>query len=109
LDWSGTSPIPTTGNTNLSPLWIRGGNKSFNKTVTSTFAIQSDWLLQEEVNYLAGIAESPSVWAYIGEEETPYTVEINNFAYTYQNVKQRKLVQASFDMTWTKTQQKQNM
>lgn len=107
LNWSATTPVATSGDT--SGNWNRGGNKSFNKNVSQTFSIQSDWLLQDDVDLLAGIAESPQVWIYIGNTATPYTVNVSNVEYTYKNVEQTKLVQASFDVTYTKVQQKQNM
>jgi len=37
------------------------------------------------------------------------TIQITNVDYTYANVKQRKLVQATMDCVVTKTQTKQNM
>ena len=80
-----------------------------NKVVTNNFAIQTDYLLQDEVDYLGAISESPSVWAYIGDDPTPYTVTVNTISYNYKLVKQVKLVQAIYDLTYTKTQQKQNL
>jgi hypothetical protein len=107
LNWSAALPVSTTGNKTQN--WIRGGNKSYNKMVTQTYSIQSDWLLQDDVDLLAGIAESPQVWIYIGDTTTPYTVNVSNATYTYKNVEQTKMVQASYDLTYTKVQQKQNM
>jgi hypothetical protein len=107
LNWSSALPVATSGNKTEN--WIRGGNKSFNKNVTQTFSVQTDWLLQDDVDLLAGIAESPQVWIYIGTDITPYTVNVSNVNYTYKNVEQTKLVQASYDLTYTKVQQKQNM
>lgn len=107
LNWSSALPVATTGNQTEN--WLRGGNKSFNKNVTQTFSVQTDWLLQDDVDLLAGIAESPQVWIYIGTDITPYTVNVSNVNYTYKNVEQTKLVQASYDLTYTKVQQKQNM
>lgn len=107
LNWSSTVPVSTGADSFGN--WIRGGNKSYNKNVTQTYTIQSDWLLQDDVDLLAGIPESPQVWIYIGNTSTPYTVNVSNLTYTYKNVEQTKLVQASFDVTYTKVQQKQNM
>ena len=107
LNWSATTPTATSGDQTEN--WLRGGNKSFNKNVTETYSVQTDWLLQDDVDLLAGIAESPQVWIYIGNTPTPYTVNVSNVDYTYKNVDQQKLVQASYDLTYTKVQQKQNM
>lgn len=109
LNWNGTVPVvvdKVAGNNSMN--WMRGGSKTFNKVVNRTFTIQSDWLTQEYVDFLGAVPESPSVWAYIGTEATPYTVTIDKADYTYKNVKQTKLVQATFVCKMTKTQPKQN-
>ena len=109
LNWNGTVPVVVDKvATNNSLNWMRGGSKSFNKIVNRTFTIQSDWLTQDKVNFLGAVPESPSVWAYIGDVATPYTIIIDKADYTYKNVKQTKLVQATFVCKMTKTQPKQN-
>jgi hypothetical protein len=108
LNWNSTVPVVTNKNGNTSLNWMRGGAKSFNKVVNRTFTIQSDWLTQDKVNFLGQVPESPSVWAYIGDVATPYTIIIDKADYTYKNVKQTKLVQATFVCKMTKTQPKQN-
>jgi hypothetical protein len=107
LDWSGTLPVATSGNKTAN--WLRGGNKVFNKTITTEFTAQSDWLTQPEVEFLSGIPESPSVWVYIGDDDIPYTIEVTDTNYTYKNVKQTKMVQATFKCRLTKIQIKQNL
>jgi hypothetical protein len=107
LNWSATKPVATTGDKTEN--WLRGGNKSYNKITTEVYSIQSDWLLQNDVDLLAGLAQSPQVWAYIGDTPDPVTVNISNPTYTYKNVEQTKLVQVSFDLQYTKVQQRQNM
>ena len=109
LDWSSVRPVQMTSETNTNENWQRGGNKSYNKVVTETFLIESNWLDQTKVDFLGAIAESPSVWAYIGSNKIPYTAKVNNASYSYKLVKQEKLVQASFELTITKVQQKQNL
>lgn len=110
LNWNAYTPVVTTGNpnTNTAPNWQRGGGKSFNKVTGRRFSIQSDWLTQQYVDYLAGIAQSPSVWAYVGDEPIPYTVVVTNTEYTYKTVKQTKMVQVTFDCQLTKVQPRQN-
>ena len=108
LDWNSLTPVVTNKTANTSPNWMRGGSKSFNKVVNRTFTIQSDWLTQEYVDYLGAVPESPSVWAYIGTAATPYTVIVDKAEYTYKNIKQVKMVQATFVCKMTKTQPKQN-
>jgi hypothetical protein len=109
LNWTGTYPGAMDGSADQTGNWILGGSKSFNKVVTSNFSIQTNWLTQEYVDFLGAIPESPSVWAYIGDNPTPYTLSVTNLEYTYKLVKQTKLVQVTIDCTITKTQQKQNL
>ena len=109
LDWSSVRPVQLTSDTHTNENWQRGGNKSYNKVVTETFLIESNWLDQTKVDFLGAITESPSVWAYIGSNKIPYTAKVNNASYSYKLVKQEKLVQASFELTITKVQQKQNL
>ena len=109
LNWSGFTPVSTDQDTNTYQNWLRGGAKSFNKVVSRKFKIESNWITQDILDYLGAIPESPSVWAYIGDEATPYTITVDNVNYTYKNIKQVKLAQATFECTITKTQQKQNI
>jgi hypothetical protein len=109
IDWSSTTPVAIDGSADTTGNWLYGGNKSFNRVVSRKFSIQSNWLLQDAIDFLGAVSESPSVWAYIGDNPIPYTVTVDNADYTYKNVKQTKLIQASFNCTITKTQQKQNL
>ena len=109
LRWSATTPVVLDTEPNTESNWQRGGNKSFNKTIVTTMEIQSDWLLQEQVDFLGGIPESPSVWAYISDDPTPITVSVRNLEYKYKNVRQNKLVQVALTLTETKLQTKQNL
>jgi hypothetical protein len=103
-------PYSSDADTNRVDHWIRGGAKSFGKTVTTRFVLQSDWVLQDFVDALGGIPESPSVWAYIGSTSTqPVTINVTNIDYTYSNVKQQKLVQVTLECEITKVQPKQSM
>jgi len=111
IKWnSTTSPYSLDSATVKIDQWLRGGKKSFGKTVTNSFTIQTDWILQETVDALGAIPESPSVWAYIGlNATTPVTIEITSVDYVYSNVKQQKLVQVTMECEITKVQPKQNM
>ena len=109
LDYTALKPVKEIDDDPNYQNWLRGGNKSFNKTVTQTYRIESDWVTQEDVDFLGAIPESPSVWGYIDGATNPVTVKVNNLDYTYKFVKQEKLVQASFDLTFTKVQQKQTV
>ena len=109
LNWSGTTPVALDTDANTTGNWLRGGDKAFNQVVTTTAEIQTDWLTQEQVDFLGDIPASPQVWAYIGKDKTPYTVKLTTPDYTYKTIKQVKMAQATFQMTYTKTQQKQNL
>ncbi len=109
MDYSALKPVKEIADSINYQNWLRGGNKSYNKNVTQTYRIESDWVTQDEVDFLGGVPESPSVWAYIDGATNPVTVKVNNLDYTYKFVKQEKLVQASFDLTFTKIQQKQTV
>ena len=126
LNWGSTTPMPASDDPILgdaTALWNKGGDKSFNKNLKTTYVIESDWLSQEEIDALAGIAESPSTWIYVNSKwidssawvgfdtnnTLPILVNVNNVKYTYKNVKQQKLVQASFELTFNKTTPKQNL
>jgi hypothetical protein len=109
MNWDGFLPVVIDNNLDTSANWRRGGNKSFNKVVKRRFTIMSDWLLQDRVDFLSGIPQSPSVWAYIGDDPIPVTITITNTDYTESFVKQKKLVQVTFNCEVTKYQQKQNI
>lgn len=111
LNYNDYYPVVTTGNqpsANSAPNWQRGGTKLFNKIVDRKIQIQSNWLTQEWVDYLGGVPESPSIWAYVGDDPTPYTAKITSVDYTYKNIKQTKLVQATFSLDLSKPQPRQN-
>lgn len=109
LDWTSTIPVKLDGSADTSQNWIRGGNKQFNKVVNTVFQAETDFVLQEEVDFLGGIYESSSVWIYVGTDPTPYTVDVLSIDYAYRTVKQEKLVQAVIELAYTKVQPKQNM
>lgn len=107
LNWSGSTPVVMSGSTTAN--YLRGGDKIFNKNITTEFVAQTDWLVQSEIDFLGGIADSPSVWCYIGDDDIPYTVVVTDTSYTYKNIKQNKLVQATYKCRLTKIQNRQNI
>lgn len=110
LDWSALKPVVIEqGGANTAPNYMRGGAKSFNKTVTQTLEIQTDFLTQQQVDYLGYISQSPDVLAYIGDTEIPLTCKLITVDYTYRLVKQVKLTQAIYTLQYTKVQPKQNL
>ena len=114
--WNKNIPVPALNSTApIYNLGIQGGTKSFNKDVSTTRKIQSDWLTQDQIGLLEGLQKSPQVMAYLHDpnnslsDNYPYTVMVMNSTYTTKNVRQVKLVQASFDLKYVITQKIQNM
>jgi len=116
--YSLTTPVRTGNDKTYN--WNTGGTKSFNRNTEITMKIESDWVTQEELDYLGALPESPDVIAYVGDtvegavpgqaaQEVPYTVQITNLKYDYKLIKQVKLTQVSFDMTYTKLNKKQDI
>ena len=109
MNWDGSLPVVIDPLLDTSDNWRRGGNKSFNKVVKRRFTIMSDYLDQEKIDFLSYIPESSSVWAYIGDDPIPVTIKVSNPDYTKSFVKQKKLVQVTFNCDVTKYQNKQSI
>lgn len=116
MDWSISRPVPALNDSVIiRNLGVRGGNKSLNKVVTTTRKIQTDWLTQDQVNQLEGLQKSVQVLAYIHEPGSTlsdyyaYTCQVSNAAYTTKNIRQQKLVQVTFDLTYVMSQNMQNL
>lgn len=107
VNWDGQYPYSST----ISGDWfLSGGPKTFNKSVTTRFVLQTDWLLQEEIDFLGQIPESSQTWAYIGTgTNMPVSIQVTNLEYTYSNIKQQKLVQVTLECEHSKIQPKQNL
>lgn len=125
ITWNSTQPYYYgTGNPFDINKNNKGGTKVYNKTTTVKYRMESDWVTQEELDFLGGIAESPLVYAWTNlngkarstdvESQYGYTwfpeeCTVDNLTYSYKNVKQQKLVQASFDITINKINKKQDI
>lgn len=116
MDWSLSRPVPALNDSLIiRNLGVRGGNKALNKVVTTTRKIQTDWLTQEQVNLLEGLQKSVQVLAYIHDDNNTlsdyyaYTCQVSNAAYTTKNIRQQKLVQVTFDLTYVMSQNMQNL
>lgn len=116
MNWSSSTPVPMLGNAGvIKNLGVKGGDKAYNKSATTTYSIQSDWLTQDQIELLEGLQKSPQVLAYIHDELNvisdyyAYTATVSNTSYSVKNVKQVKLVQATFNLTITMSQKMQNV
>jgi hypothetical protein len=116
MDWSSARPVPQLNDSPIiRNLGVKGGNKALNKVVTTTRKIQTDWLTQEQVNLLEGLQKSVQVLAYIHDPNNSlsdyyaYTCQVSNASYTTKNVRQQKLVQMTFDLTYSMGQNMQNL
>jgi hypothetical protein len=89
--------------------------KPFNKTVDTVYKIETDWLTQDQVALLEGLQKSPQVVAYIHDDINTlsdyygYTAMVSNASYTIKNIRQQKMVQATFDLKLVSTQKIQNL
>ena len=107
VNWDGQYAYPLTQN---GDWWLRGGPKTFNKVVKTSYVLQTDWLSQAEVDFLGQIPESSQVWAYVGQNvDQPESIKITNVEYTYSTVAQQKLVQVTLECEYSKPQPKQNL
>ena len=88
----------------INKLGMTGGAKPYNKQAMRSYAIESDWLTQDQVDLLEGLIKSPQVLAYIHDEDNdlsdvyPYVANITNKSYITKNVRQTKLVQGKFTL-----------
>lgn len=104
LNYSGATPVPT-GQLYSAPYgntMVKGGAKPYAKQAETMYAIQSDWLTQDQIDVLEGLVKSPQVLAYIKDannllaDDIPYNCTVTNSSYTTKNVRQTKLVQGTF-------------
>jgi hypothetical protein len=109
LNYSGATPVPS-GQPYASPYGntsVKGGNKPYAKQSETMYSIQTDWLLQDQVDVLEGLVKSPQVLAYIKDannllaDDIPYNCIITNTNYTTKNVRQTKMVQGTFTVKLT--------
>jgi hypothetical protein len=66
--------------------------------VNTRWTITSDFLTQEQVDFLKGIVESSQTWVYISDDDWPYTCKVSEGSYTVKTIKQVKLFTATFNM-----------
>ncbi|MFZ9876126.1 MAG: hypothetical protein ACO3EY_03605 [Candidatus Nanopelagicales bacterium] len=107
IDWSSTTPVVLSGDTTQN--WLRGGVHQYNKAVKRKWTITSDFLTQEQVEFLKGIVMSPQTWVYIGQEDFPYTCTVTEQSYTVKTIKQVKLFTANFNLEFSTEQSMQNI
>jgi hypothetical protein len=107
IDWSSTTPVVLSDDTTQN--WLRGGVKQYNKAVNKKWTITSDFLTQEQVEFLKGIVMSPQTWVYIGQEDFPYTCTVTEQSYTVKTIKQIKLFTANFNLEFSTQQSMQNI
>lgn len=107
IDWSATTPVVLSNDTTQN--WLKGGVRSYNKVVKRKWTITSDFLTQEQVEFLKGIVMSPQTWVYIGQEDWPYTCKVSEESYTVATIKQVKLFTANFTLEFSTEQSMQNI
>jgi hypothetical protein len=83
--------------------------RQYNRAITTKWQITSDFLTQEEVEFLKGIVKSPQTWVYIGQEDFPFTCKVSEPSYTVKTIKQVKLYTANFTLEFSTEQSMQNI
>lgn len=119
INWSTSAPFITSSSDLHDP--YAGADKSYNKTATFFYTIQSDWLVQEEVDILEGLLKSPRVLGTLTPTNTSvispdlillskqsFSCNIVDKSYSTKLVKAQKLVQATFKIRIPITQNIQN-
>ena len=107
VDWSGTTPVVLSNDTTHN--WLKGGIRQYNRAVKTMWQITSDFLTQEQVEFLKGIVKSSQTWVYIGQEDFPYTCKVSEPSYTVKTIKQVKLYTANFTLEFSTEQSMQNI
>jgi hypothetical protein len=116
VNWSAYLPVPQLNSTYppFKTLPIQGGDKVYNKTVTTKWTVQTDWLTQDQVDLLLGCQKSPQILAYIHDpanaisDAFPYSVTIADKSFTTKLVKQNKLTTVTFTLEVNMPQALQN-
>jgi len=100
VDWSSATPVQLSDNPSgdTTQNWLRGGIRQYDKMVNTRWTITSDFLTQEQVDFLKGIVESSQTWVYISDDDWPYTCKVSEGSYTVKTIKQVKLFTATFNM-----------
>ena len=110
MNWSGTTPVRlTTPVQDTTDNWLRGGTRSYNKSVNTTYTITTDWLTQDEVELIKNAVKSPQVWGYIGQEDFPYTAKIKETNYVVKTIKQVKMYTVTFNVEFSTEQTMQTI
>ena len=107
VDFSGTTPVVLSNDTTQN--WLKGGTRQYNRSIKTKWQITSDFLTQEDVEFLKGIVKSSQTWVYIGEEDFPFTCRVSEQSYTVKTIKQVKLFTANFVLEFSTEQTMQNI
>ncbi len=106
VDWSATTPVVLSNDTTQN--WLKGGVRQYNKSVRRKWTITSDFLTQDQVEFLKGVVMSSQNWVYIGQDDFPYTCKVSEQSYTVKTIKQIKLYTANFTLELSTEQSMQN-
>jgi hypothetical protein len=108
MNWSGVTPVVlTTPVQDTTNNWLKGGIRSYNKSVNTTYTITTDWLTQDEVELIKNSVQSPQIWGYIGQEDFPYTAKIKETNYIVKTIKQVKMYTVTFNVEFSTEQSMQ--
>ena len=116
MNWSGSLPVPALGSSfpPVSPLATKGGSKTYNKNVATSWKLTTDWLTQEQVDLLQDCVKSSQVLLYLHNESStiydyfPYACRIKNASYSVKLIKAYKMYNVTFDVELSQIQTMQN-
>ena len=116
LNYSGSVPVQPLNSLYppTAPLSVRGGNKTYNKAVATSYKLTTDWLTQDQVDLLKDCAMSSQVLLYIHNDTStifdyfPYACRVKNASYAVKLVKAYKLYTVTFDVELSSIQKMQN-
>ena len=85
------------GASTLSPATF--GDSTANKTIETTYSAMTDWVTQEQSEYLEGLFNSPHVLGYDPDNRGPFLVAIKSTSYEVQNYARQKMFNYQIDFT----------
>ena len=89
-DWSSTE-------WNLAP-W-KSGTRVYKKEIDRKIKVTSDWIDEDQMEYLKGMFESPNVLVYMPGETIPQTCTLDDSSYAQKSLLTEKLYNLEFTMT----------
>ena len=75
------------------------GDSTANKTIETTYSAMTDWVTQEQSEYLKGLFNSPHVLGWDPDNRGPFLVAIKSTSYEVQTYARQKMFNYQIDFT----------